>query len=574
MYPSGFTARLRNFRWQQIAEALRRPARGIASRIAVSVFGAVLATGLAVTWTSSQSTESFLREKIDQKFSVILRSTAERLDLWYSQCEIDVATFAHSATVMESLTGFARNRGGERGELNRYLAYVLDEFPQYETLLVLRPDGSLVTEVGATLALPEAHRKRVAQLTGTRMEPSHQIGERRVQLVSARVNDATGRPLASLHAVLRSSAVDAALASDNLGLHGGIYVVEASGVVVYRSVGAPERETYEHAFVQSEGALELDDYDDASGARIVGTSLAFSRFGWHLVVEEPYEVAFAPVVAIGRQLLGINLGIILLFVLIAYQMARSIVRPILALSAGALRIADGELDVVIESKESDDELGVMLRAFNTMAARQRKNQVALERSRREVEDANAQLVEQNRELQRVNEVFQQLSITDDLTSLHNHRFFQEHLPREIKRAARTGEPLCLVLADIDDFKALNDRYGHAVGDAVLRRVAAVMNESVREMDLLARYGGEEFVVLAARTDLDGALSLAEKIRAAIGNTSFAEVGFEGTEDIRVTASFGVARYRGDDKAFFNDADRALYSAKGSGKDCVIVAEDE
>ncbi|MBW2268865.1 MAG: diguanylate cyclase [Deltaproteobacteria bacterium] len=565
---------LRGLRWRRIAGALKRPLDSLASRVALSVFGAALVTGLAVTWISTQSTEAFLRAKIDQKFPVILRNTAERCELWFSQREIDVATFARSATVVESLRGLARDSGSSRDELTRYLGYVLEQFPQYETLFLLERDGTSLMQAGTELTLPAVYRKRLASAAGARLERPYQIGGQRVQIVSARVNDAAGQPLASLHAVLRGSEVDAALRSEGLGPRSGVYVVDVSGEVIYRSTGAPHRERYAHDLPASTGAAEVADYQDATGARVVGTVLPFSRFGWRLVVEEPYDVAFAPVVDTSRNLLLINLGIVLVFVLIAFQMARSIVRPILALSAGALRIADGEIDVVIEAKASDGEIGVMLRAFNTMAERLRENQAALEGSRREVENANSQLLLQNRELQRVNEVFLQLSITDELTKLHNHRYFQEHLPREISRAVRFGESLCLILVDIDDFKVLNDRFGHAAGDAVLRKVGAVMNASVRDMDLLARYGGEEFALLAPQTDLAGAVVLAEKIRVAIGSACFEQIELEGPGEVHVTASFGVARFRGDAKAFFNDADRALYVAKDSGKDCVIVAEEE
>ena len=251
-----------------------------------------------------------------------------------------------------------------------------------------------------------------------------------------------------------------------------------------------------------------------------------------------------------------------------------IVRPIRALSDASRRLASGETDVVISGPTPGDEIGVLIDTFNQMSSRLRDNQREIEEKRLEIEDANARLVAQNRELHRVNEIFQQLSITDDLTKLHNHRFFQEHLPREIKRAERTGEPLSLVLIDIDDFKALNDRFGHAVGDAVLRKVASVMNQSVREMDLLARYGGEEFVLLASQTDLAGAVAIAEKIRVAVSRARFSVVDLEGPQNISITASFGVAQYQGDERSFFNEADGALYRAKSAGKDCVSVAEED
>jgi diguanylate cyclase (GGDEF)-like protein len=109
---------------------------------------------------------------------------------------------------------------------------------------------------------------------------------------------------------------------------------------------------------------------------------------------------------------------------------------------------------------------------------------------------------------------------------------------------------------------------------VLRKVSEVMNESVRDIDLLARYGGEEFALLASQTDLEGVIVLAEKLRSAVSGTDFSVMDVDGPKHISITASFGVSQYRGDEKAFFNDADRALYRAKNSGKNCVCAAEDD
>jgi diguanylate cyclase (GGDEF)-like protein len=142
---------------------------------------------------------------------------------------------------------------------------------------------------------------------------------------------------------------------------------------------------------------------------------------------------------------------------------------------------------------------------------------------------------------------------------------------ETRRARRSGDELALLLVDIDDFKKLNDRYGHAVGDEVLRQVADVLNESVREIDLPARYGGEEFAVLAPRTDAEGAMTLADKLRTAIADAEFRPEGANG-QVLQVTCSVGVSLYDGDEKRFFNAADRALYRAKAEGKDCAIFDE--
>ncbi len=101
-----------------------------------------------------------------------------------------------------------------------------------------------------------------------------------------------------------------------------------------------------------------------------------------------------------------------------------------------------------------------------------------------------------------------------------------------------------------------------------------MNGCIRDTDLLARYGGEEFALLASQTDLEGALYLAERIRRAIARARYSLTEDDRTHTMSITASLGVAPYRGDRKAFFNDADRALYSAKNAGKDCVVVAGED
>jgi two-component system cell cycle response regulator len=107
---------------------------------------------------------------------------------------------------------------------------------------------------------------------------------------------------------------------------------------------------------------------------------------------------------------------------------------------------------------------------------------------------------------------------------------------------------------------------------VLRRTAEVMNEVVREMDLLCRYGGEEFVLLASGTDLAGAVNLGEKIRAAIAAARFEVEEVTGLREAHLTVSIGVAPFKGDPHGFFNDADTALYRAKREGKNCVVASE--
>ena len=157
--------------------------------------------------------------------------------------------------------------------------------------------------------------------------------------------------------------------------------------------------------------------------------------------------------------------------------------------------------------------------------------------------------------------------TDSLTGLANRWAFDEELALEWRRAERVGDPLGLILLDIDNFKSVNDTYGHQVGDAVLRRVGKVIADSVRQVDLAARYGGEEFGVIVPETDLGGAIELAERLRSALA-TEQLELPNGGV--LSVTASFGAA-VKGDlsgGEELVAAADEALYEAKRSGKNRV------
>ena len=161
------------------------------------------------------------------------------------------------------------------------------------------------------------------------------------------------------------------------------------------------------------------------------------------------------------------------------------------------------------------------------------------------------------------------AVTDELTGLANRRRFMEVLELELKRSDRFTSPLALVLADLDDFKLVNDRFGHQTGDDVLRALSRVFRASLRDVDLPARLGGEEFAVLLPETDALGAEGLAERLRAELAAL---ELQGPGPEPLRVTASFGVAVYpeaaSGDDLLSFADA--ALYAAKATGKNRVVL----
>jgi diguanylate cyclase (GGDEF)-like protein len=167
------------------------------------------------------------------------------------------------------------------------------------------------------------------------------------------------------------------------------------------------------------------------------------------------------------------------------------------------------------------------------------------------------------------EIVRDSAVTDQLTGLGNRRHFDENLRRILNEADRYRRTCALILADLDEFKKVNDELGHEAGDEVLKLVADVLREVVRTTDIHARIGGEEFCVVVPETALEGAVELAERIRTDLAQSSVTWRGHE----IRVTASFGVATYTGGSgmqrrSQFFQAADEALYRAKAGGRNCV------
>jgi len=174
---------------------------------------------------------------------------------------------------------------------------------------------------------------------------------------------------------------------------------------------------------------------------------------------------------------------------------------------------------------------------------------------------------------RLFEQTERLATSDGLTGLANHRTFQARLDEQLALAHRYGKPLSVVLIDVDHFKAVNDTYGHPVGDVVLQGAARILAKEARGTDLVARYGGEEFAVVMPETDLDGARVIAERIRARVSEATFpTELG-----PLRITVSLGVASFPacGRTKArLVEAADACLYQAKRGGRNRTVCAPTE
>lgn len=530
--------------------ALRRQSRdSLATKIIFFVFFSTFVTALVVSWISVQSTYAFLRGHLDASYPLLLERAAGHLETGVAEGQAALDGLAADP----KLRPLASGDRGAAAEGRRRLAEFAAAHPAFAGLLVTDAEGELVISESG-VALPAGQLPTQPGL--------HGVADR--LMASALLRDAHGDAIGAVHGVFAADTLRALLGAARSAAEAPLYLVNASGGVLLATApeGAATFEVFPRELLARPDPPSVLDFRSADGRRGIGAHRPLALAGWGIVVAESLEVAFAPVFSVVTRIFVIDLAIILAFSFLAYEITAKIVRPLEALSEGARGISRGELEIEIAETGTHDEIGLLTRTFNDMARRLRRN-------RDEIDHQHGQLREQNEELQRANEVLEQLSITDGLTKLHNHRYFQEALTREIKRVSRSGEPLAILLVDIDDFKGINDRHGHAHGDTLLVRIARVLNESVRESDILARYGGEEFVVLATGTDVEGAMFVAEKVRTAVAETLF--VAPETLEPMRVTVSIGVAEFAGDRKRFFDTADRALYRAKGAGKNCVMAA---
>jgi diguanylate cyclase len=222
---------------------------------------------------------------------------------------------------------------------------------------------------------------------------------------------------------------------------------------------------------------------------------------------------------------------------------------------GDARLGEGAIKNLIDQ---------VIGATRAMEARSKTLELQLQTSSREVNDLRVRLESVRRE-----------SLTDQLTGIPNRKAFDKVLQESIESSIETGEPLSLVMCDIDHFKTFNDTWGHQTGDQVLRLVANCLSENVKGRDTAARYGGEEFVVILPQTQLAGAVNLANQIRGKVESKKLVK---KSTGDILgiITISAGVTQYDANESAveFLRRADVCLYAAKRSGRNCVISEADE
>ena len=212
----------------------------------------------------------------------------------------------------------------------------------------------------------------------------------------------------------------------------------------------------------------------------------------------------------------------------------------------------------------------IIKPFNKVEVIARvKNHIELKKSKEEAKLYALELEQKNQELQLLLKKVEQIARTDFLTGISNRRNAIDKMQAELSRINRSGESISLLMVDVDNFKNINDVYGHECGDYVLKHMVDLIQSVLRKYDMMARWGGEEFLIILPRTDINQAKIVAEKISTCVRSQTF---NYQGRSFI-VTITVGVAQYQaGEDlDSVIKRADEAMYCGKKSGKNCVIIS---
>ncbi|MDB5905498.1 MAG: hypothetical protein JWM26_4376 [Betaproteobacteria bacterium] len=356
----------------------------------------------------------------------------------------------------------------------------------------------------------------------------------------------------------------ASVAALPLPPQGVLILLDANGTIVARQppdegrVGIKVRSPTVHAALMAPGPGLFEGPGADGVTRIFASEPVVNNSDGSVALKVSISVPKALVfqhadAELARDLAGILVATVLLIVVGRYSAERFVLRHIRTLLETARRVSSGDLTARTGMRPRNEELSQIGGALDDMAA-------ALQERDAQLQHAMGRLVHQ--------------ATSDALTGLGNRRHLQQHLPLELARAKRRGEPFALIVVDADHFKRLNDTFGHDAGDLALKEIAGTLKDNIRASDLAWRYGGEEFVVLLNNAGLPGARERAELMRAALARL---DLRHQGRCLGSVTASLGVAVFpdHGSDvETLIRAADAALYQAKAAGRNRVVVYSAE
>ena len=517
--------------------------------------------------------EKTLGEKASESLNSHLLRRGAALNIWMADRLKEAARWSASFVVyegLESLSGPAASPRAQR-DLVEYLESLLAHYRVYESLFIVDPQGAVVAATRDEQledwmkALLPANPSSTATIVSP-VRTSTVLGRPTMVIMQPVAPGLEGRGRVIGYFVLRLDLreLQTLLAENATPETPAVWLLDGQGGVIARAGKITENpgEPFPVDVAEATGQRPVLERTINGVSTVIALRPIEPPPAGYLAATVESTVAFGALRRSQEKIVASGLAAILLIFAISYLASRGILRPVSLLSQGAKRVAGGDLDVYLPVR-GRDEIADLTLAFNDMANKIREG-------RERLEAAHDELARTNEGLKAANRALETLAITDGLTSLYNHRHFQDSLEKELRKSEQQGRPLGLLLIDIDHFKAFNDRWGHQEGDAALRRVAAQVMKGIRPSDMAFRYGGEELAVLMTSTTKNEAAEAAEKLRIAVRDNAQRP----GRLGDRLTVSVGVAAFPEDGavpRVLVDTADAALYTAKAEGRDRVTVA---
>jgi diguanylate cyclase (GGDEF)-like protein len=535
----------------------------IRSRIlALAVLGTLVPTTLSLGIAYTEHRRE-LETRVTQNLLSASSQAARATGVWLKERIYDLRVFASSDEVLNNVNRYATGQGSiPSARLREYLRSLQEKFPDFEQLLVLDAQGRVIAsgaQQPSAVQLPAEWQKMMRQdnqVIGTaRWDERTSRGK---LLVAVPVTRPDGQligafsaevSLAAMQKMLQEFATSGSVAL-SLAAESGA-VLATSGVLTPEVLASRISDQAMRGLSAREHAAAT--FRNPAQVEVIGTLDRVPQLQWSVVAEVPADAAFREVTRFRTFALIVATLLLSIVSWTAFRLGLVVVRPLERLAAGANVVAAGDLEVDLPTTGEAGEVDALTGVFNNMVRR-------LRAGRQQLGSLNETLRHKAEELER-------LSVTDGLTGLVNHRSMQQRLQEEAVRAKRSQRPFSVIMADVDFFKTYNDEFGHPAGDEVLKQVARILKEATRDVDCVARYGGEEFAALLPETAAEGAMEVAERMRARIASATF--VGRE------ITLSIGVAEFPADADTgakIMSVADKALYESKRTGRNRVSRAK--
>ncbi|WP_321419805.1 diguanylate cyclase [uncultured Desulfobacter sp.] len=503
--------------------------------------------------------QTTLEEKVKQKFVDSAQIMEREISLWLKKRVYDLTVFSNASIVSEAVTAYLKmpeeKANGDENQhpnitiLETYLSTLQHQFKGYVRILVLSRTGAVIA------ASESGGRDRPFTFPDDYIQ---QISDQQWFKSNAYIDARDKSPLILIGVPLFLDQLYEyeTLLAIEVRLTGLLTLLDPvkfgdSGDWTYQSLVNMKTG---RQFLYGRGAKKvlnqidpspssdrqtLREYVNGKGERLMGLVVPFRELEWGLFIVENYEKAFSGVIHARHRNILIICCFSVLMGLVAYLLTRQIMVPLSALTRGAERVAEGDLNVLLPVRRND-EIGFATTVFNEMVAKLKLSQAELE----------------------------QLATTDPLTGLNNRKRVMSILRDHYEYYRRYKTAFSVLMLDVDHFKDVNDTYGHQAGDTVLKQVAEIFNENLRNVDSAGRYGGEEFLVILAESGVEESIQAAERIRKAVASHTV----IHEEQEIQVHISIGIGRIHkqdGDEQNIVARADMALYRAKDEGRNRVV-----